>query len=98
MIEGMAQVHMSEAEVARDLHAVLERVRQGAEVIVEQDRQPVAVLRAAVPRHRTISESIALAQQRDKERGFAVTLDPEFAASVEQIVDNRKPWNPSSWD
>jgi len=33
MIEGMAQVHMSEAEVIKDIQAVLERVRQGAEVM-----------------------------------------------------------------
>jgi hypothetical protein len=94
----MGQVHISEAELARDLQAVLEKVRLGAEVIVERDCQPVAVLRAAVPLRRTISESIAVAEQRDKERGYAVTLDPNFAADVEQIVRNRKPWNPSSWD
>jgi len=98
MIEDMAQVHISEAELARDLHAVLEKVRQGAEVVVERNHQPLAVLRAATPPRRTISDSIALAQQRDKERGYSVTLDPEFAAEVEQIVRNRKPWNPSSWD
>ena len=98
MIEGMAQVHMSETELARDLHAVLERVRQGVEVIVESDNQPVAVLRAVIPHGRAISESIALAELRDKERGHKVTLDPDFAAVVEQIVRNRKPWNPSSWD
>jgi antitoxin (DNA-binding transcriptional repressor) of toxin-antitoxin stability system len=94
----MGQVHISEAELARDVHAVLEKVRQGAEVIVEHNHQPVAVLRAVVPSRRTISESIALAEHRDKERGYTVTLDPDFAAEVEQIVLNRKPWNPSSWD
>ena len=98
MIEDMAQVHISEAELARDLHAVLEKVQQGAEVIVERNHQPLAVLRAAIPQRRTISDCIALAQQREKERGHAVTLDPEFAAEVEQIIRNRKPWNPSSWD
>jgi antitoxin (DNA-binding transcriptional repressor) of toxin-antitoxin stability system len=98
MIEDMAQVHISEAELARDLHAVLEKVRQGAEVIVEHNHQPVVVLRAAVPEGRTITQSIALAEHRDKERGYAVPLDPDFAADVERIVRNRKPWNPSSWD
>jgi len=98
MIEDMAQVHMSEAELARDLHAVLDKVRQGVEVIVERNHQPVAVLRAAVPPRRTISECIALAEHRDKQRGYSVTLDPDFAAAVEQIVCNRKPWNPSTWD
>jgi hypothetical protein len=94
----MGQVYMSEAELARDLHAVLEKVRQGTEVIVERNHKPVVVLRAAVPSSRTISESISLAEQRDKERGYAVTLDPDFAVEVESIVANRKPWNPSSWD
>jgi hypothetical protein len=94
----MAQLHISEAELVRDPRAVLEKVRQGAEVIVERDHQPLAVLRAAAPLRRTISDCIAVAEQRDKERGHAVTLDPGFAADVEQIVRNRKPWTPSSWD
>jgi hypothetical protein len=29
---------------------------------------------------------------------YAVTLDPDFAAHVEEIVRNRKPWNPPTWD
>ena len=45
MIEDMAQVHMTEAELARDLHAVLEQVQKGAEVVVEHDSQPVAVIK-----------------------------------------------------
>ena len=50
MIEDMAELHMSEAEVAKDFAAVLEKViRQGVDVIVEHDRQPVAVLRPATP-------------------------------------------------
>ena len=35
MMENMAQVHMTEAELARDLHAVLEQERQGAEIVVD---------------------------------------------------------------
>jgi antitoxin (DNA-binding transcriptional repressor) of toxin-antitoxin stability system len=50
----MAQVHMTEAELARDLHAVLERVRQGAEVIVERDATPVAVIKAPQFRGRSL--------------------------------------------
>ena len=46
MIEGMATVHLSEAEVARDLHAVLAKVRQGLEVVIEQNHRPVAILKA----------------------------------------------------
>jgi len=40
----MAQVHMSEAEVAKNFAAALEKVRQGAEIVVEQDHHPVAVI------------------------------------------------------
>jgi antitoxin (DNA-binding transcriptional repressor) of toxin-antitoxin stability system len=98
MIEDMAQLHMSEAELARDLHAVLEKVRRGDEVVVEDDHRPIAVLRPADLPRRTISECIAIAVQREEERGYAVTLDPDFAADVDEIVRNRKPWNPPSWD
>jgi antitoxin (DNA-binding transcriptional repressor) of toxin-antitoxin stability system len=56
MIKNMAQLHMTEAELARELHAVLEKVRQGVEVVMEQDRQPVAVLRASDPPRRRVSE------------------------------------------
>jgi antitoxin (DNA-binding transcriptional repressor) of toxin-antitoxin stability system len=47
MVDRMT-VRMTEAELARDLHTVLEKVRQGAEVVVEQDSRPVAVIKAPV--------------------------------------------------
>jgi len=39
-----------------------------------------------------------LAERREKERGYAVTLDPEFAADVEEIICDQQPWNPPTWD
>ncbi len=48
-MEAMATVHMSEAEVARDLHAVLAQVQQGIEVVIEQDHRPIAVLKSSIP-------------------------------------------------
>ena len=98
MIRDMEQVHMTEAEVTSNFAAALEKVRQGLEVVVEHDCQPVAVLRPATPPRRSITECIALAEQREKERGHAVVLDPDFAADVEEIARNRKPWNPPAWD
>ena len=44
----MTTVHMSEAEVARDLRAVLAKVQQGVEVVIEQDHRPIAVLKSSV--------------------------------------------------
>ena len=94
----MAQVHITEAELARDLHAVLEQVRQGAEIVVDRNDQPVAVIKPPQPVRRTLSDLIRLAEQREKERGYAVTLDPDYAADVEVIVRARKPWTPRPWD
>ena len=95
MIESMAQVHMSEAEVSKNFAAVLEKVRQGAEVVVEQDHRPVAVIRPPQRSGRLISECIASA----KASGSTVTLDGGFAADVEEGIRSRQqPWNPRSWD
>src|SRR5215472_7197729 len=56
-------VHISESEAASDFALVMTRVREGAEVIIERDAKPVAVVRPAEAlRGRPISESIALAE------------------------------------
>jgi antitoxin (DNA-binding transcriptional repressor) of toxin-antitoxin stability system len=91
-------VHISEAELVRDIRSVLQRVETGAEVIIERDAQPVAVLRAAAPVRRTISECIALAKAHEEESGESPILDPDFAEDVDEIIRSRKPWNPPAWD
>jgi antitoxin (DNA-binding transcriptional repressor) of toxin-antitoxin stability system len=88
----------TEADLVRDVHGILQRVETGAEVIIERDAQPVAILRAASPARRTISECVALAKAHEEETGSAPTLDPDFAADVEEIIRNRRPWNPAAWD
>ena len=40
-MEAMATVHMSEAELARDLHAALAKVQQGVEIVIEQNQRPL---------------------------------------------------------
>ena len=40
----MAVLHITEAELARDLHAVLEKARNGMEVVVAEDHRPVVVI------------------------------------------------------
>jgi antitoxin (DNA-binding transcriptional repressor) of toxin-antitoxin stability system len=94
-------IHISEAEAESDFGSVLARVRAGAEVIIESESggPPVAVVRAVGTRPgRLLSESIALAKVHAIELGYEPTMDPEFAADLEEIVRNRKPWNPPSWD
>jgi antitoxin (DNA-binding transcriptional repressor) of toxin-antitoxin stability system len=95
MIKDMATVHMTESEVARDLHAVLDKVQQGVEVIIEQDHRPVAVIRSPLPKGRLLSESIALAEAR----GTTAIPDEGFMKDVtEGIAERSKPWNPPSWE
>jgi antitoxin (DNA-binding transcriptional repressor) of toxin-antitoxin stability system len=93
-MESMAELHMTDAEVARDFRAVLDRVQRGAEIVIERDARPVAVLRAALPRRRKLSE-IAASLAKDS----TATLDPDFAADLEAIIEShREPLNPPEWD
>ena len=94
MIGQMAQLHMTEAELARDLHAVLEKVRQGVEVVVEQDRQPVAVLLSSDPPRRRVSEVLALMP-----KDSTATMDADFAHDIQAAIDShREPLDPPAWD
>jgi antitoxin (DNA-binding transcriptional repressor) of toxin-antitoxin stability system len=88
-------VRITEAELARDLHAVLEKVQRGSEVIVErEDHRPVAVITSPVPKPRTLSDSIALAEAR----GTTAVPDEGFMEDVaEGIAERSKPWTPPSW-
>ena len=91
----MAVLHITEAELARDVHGVLEKVRQGAEVVIEQDNHPVAVLKPTAARGRKISEVIAALEAS----GASAVLDEDFARDVEEATRaRREPWNPRSWD
>ncbi|HKN77133.1 MAG TPA: hypothetical protein VJW94_18290 [Candidatus Acidoferrum sp.] len=91
-------IRISEAEAANDFPMLLARVRAGAEIVIENDNHPVAVLHAAEPLRRSISECIALAKSHEDESGKAPVLDPDFAADVEEVLSHRKPWNPPSWE
>lgn len=95
MIEEMATVHISEAELARDLHAVLEKVQEGVEVIVERDHRAVAIIRPAPTSGRLLSECIALAEAR----GTTAIPDEGFMRDVAQgIAERSKPWSPPPWE
>jgi antitoxin (DNA-binding transcriptional repressor) of toxin-antitoxin stability system len=91
-------IHISEAEAAGDFAALLELVRAGAKVIIENGERPVAVLHPAEPARGSISECIALAKAHEEETGKAPVLDPDFAEDVEEIISRRKPWNAPAWE
>jgi antitoxin (DNA-binding transcriptional repressor) of toxin-antitoxin stability system len=90
-------IRVSEAEAATDFRSLMAHVRAGAEVVIEQGTRPVAVLHAAEPVRRTVSECIALAEAHEEETGKAPVLDADFAEDVDDILNKRKPWNPPVW-
>lgn len=93
-------VHISEAEATSNFADVLARVRAGIEVVIESGTLPVAVVRSAGDefRPRLLSESIALAKKHAEELGYEPRMDPDFAADLEEIIKNRRPWNPPAWE
>jgi antitoxin (DNA-binding transcriptional repressor) of toxin-antitoxin stability system len=96
----MGTVRISEAEAADDFAGLMARVRAGTEVVIESGERAVAVIRPAGDEFhpRLLSESIALAKKHAQELGFEPTMDPGFAADIEDIAANRKPWNPHAWE
>jgi hypothetical protein len=62
MIGTMGTLRITEAELARDIHAVLAHVQEGAEAIMERDHRPVAVIKTPRGPGRKIGECIALAK------------------------------------
>jgi prevent-host-death family protein len=92
---GKNVVHVTEAEAAKDFAGVMSRVRAGAEVVIEKDARPVAVVTSAEPAIRLLSESLRLI----RERGSTAILDGGFAKDVEDAIEShREPLDPPAWD
>ena len=81
-------IHISEAEATRNFASVLARVREGAEIVIEIDARPVAVVRPAESAGpgRLLSESITLAESH----GSTATLDGNFGRNVEEGIDSHR--------
>jgi antitoxin (DNA-binding transcriptional repressor) of toxin-antitoxin stability system len=92
---GKNIVHVTEAEAAKDFASVMSKVRAGAEVVIEKDALPVAVVKPPEPVLRLLSESLRLA----REHGSTATLDGGFAKDVEAAIEShREPLVPPAWD
>ena len=88
-------IHISDAEAASDFASLLDRVRKGAEIVIEHDARLVAVMRPAEPYVRLLSESLRLA----REHGSTATLDGDFARDLEEVINShREPLTPPAWD
>src|SRR5579872_3202673 len=100
MIKDGMILHVTETELANNIHTVLTRVRdEGLEVIVEQDHKPVVVIRRPEGPGRRLSECIAIAKAYEAHLGYAPVPDADFAADVQAAIDaHREPLNPPEWD
>jgi len=89
----MGLLRISEAELARDTACVLDRVQSGTEIVIERNVRPVAVLRAAAPHRRKLSEIVA-ALPKDS----TATVDADFARDMQEFNDShREPLEPD-WE
>ena len=87
-------IHISEADAANDFASLMERVRAGAEVVIEDGARAVAVLQAVGPLPRTIAECVALLPEDS-----TAVIDADFAKDVAAAVEShREPLNPPAWD
>jgi hypothetical protein len=97
MLKPMATVHMSEPELVRDIYSTLAQEQQASRSSSNRNigpsGNPLCACQGSSPigLHR-------LAKAHGEETGIATTLDPDFAADVEEIIRRRQPWNPPSWN
>ena len=83
-------IHISEAEAASNFASLIARVREGAKVIIENGARPVAVLHAAEPVRRSISECIALAKAHEEETGKA-SIQTRFHGEWNYVIRPHQP-------
>jgi len=80
--------------VVKDIQGVLEKVRQGAEVIVEQGDRTVAIIKPVIGPGRPIAECIEIAKAHES----GATLDEDFAKDLKEVIAGRRPLDTSVWD
>ena len=99
MIDRMSTVRISESDLARGLHEILERVERGDEVIVERDHRAVAVIRTPGAPGRKIADCIIRAKAFESALGFSPSHDTDFSKDVDAaIAAHREPLHPPAWD
>ena len=77
MMEDGMTLHITEAELGRDIHAVLAKVRAGVEVIVERDHRPVAIIKTPQGPGRQAAPSVEC-WPSGKKKGNQWSVSPLF--------------------
>ena len=95
----MATIRITEADLARDDRAVLEKVEQGGEVIIErEDHRPLAMITQPQTVGRKINDCIALAEAYEASLGYAPVPDEDFARDVQEGINGRREPIRNIWD
>lgn len=91
----MATYHISEAEATRDFTGLLARVREGAEVVIENESASPVLVRSLAERPiRRLSESLRIA----RENTSGVTLDGEFGQDMDAAITSHREPIDCTWD
>ena len=91
----MAVIHVTEAEAARDLHALLDNVREGNEVRIEAEDTLFSVQLTSDLKPRRLSEAIAALEKR----GSNAVLPSGFAEDVlDGIQSHQHEYLTGSWE
>ncbi|HEY7387155.1 MAG TPA: hypothetical protein VH640_01515 [Bryobacteraceae bacterium] len=95
LIEGLLLVWVTWTEEdLRNKCSLVAIARQGVEVVVEHDHQPVAVLRPALPPRRKISEVLALMDKHP-----IAAMDSDSARDVQAAIEShRESLEAPEWD
>ncbi len=81
----MATFHISREDAAKDFDGLMDRARNGDEVLIEEGASTVAILRAPI-RHRLLSETLRILE----ERASRATLDGGFEKDVMEFIDTHR--------
>jgi len=92
----MQTIHIPEAEAASNFAALMAHIRAGAEVVIEDHGETIAVVSRPTKRPGLLlSEIIA----RMEARGSTATVDEDFAHDIEAVIaEHREPLDPPVWD
>jgi hypothetical protein len=90
----MSVIHIPEAEAAKDIGSVLERVGRGEEIVIDRAAASVRLLPESKFTPRTLKEMIAILESLPGQRGV---VDADFAADARSFRERhpeglRNPW------
>ncbi len=98
MIDGMATVRITEAELARDVRAGLEKVERGSEITEREDHRLLAVMKHPEPSGSADQRVHCPRLGLRKETRLFTVLDEDFAREDQDGIDAHREPIRNVWD